>query len=258
MDVDGLLSIVRWTPALAALREQQLDRGDLQTRLDVSRPTVHRLTRALEDEGLVERVDGTLVLTALGESIADEAIGFERTVRTARRLAPVLEAVQDVPVAFDLADFADATVTRAEPGNPYRPVNRFMELVRETETLRGLDPASINPLHLDELHTAIVEGMETHAVYPPDVAAELLASNPERVREAAESQNLTIRTYADLPFGLTICDERVGVGIYDDDLGMLQYYLDTAAPGAREWAEAVYDQYWTEADRIDLERALAE
>lgn len=251
MGAEDLISLVRRGPALRALSREPMDRRDLQERLDVSRPTIHRLTRALEEGALIERIDGEVALTALGETVAEALESFEREVSAARRLAPVLEAARDLDVDFEVDHFADATVTRAEPGNPYAPVTRFMALVGETGTLRGLDPASINPLHVDEIHRRIVAGMETDAIYHPAVAADVLETNPERARTAFESGNLTLRTHEDLPFGLTLCDDRIGIGVYDDQNGMLELYVDTDAPGARAWAEEVYASFLASADRLD-------
>ena len=251
MDTDALVAVVKRASALTELANGPMDRRDLEAHLGVSRPTVHRLLRALGEEGLIERVDGEVVLTGLGEAVTEEVVAFERNVRSARRLAPVLNTFRDLPIEFDAEQFADATVTSAEPTDPYRPVNRFMSILSDTGTVRGIDPASINPLHVDELNDAIIAGMETDAIYPPAVVENLVGNFPERARKAFESGNLTLRTHEETPFGLTICDDRVGLGIYDDDTGLLTFYVDTDAPGARAWALDVYESYLAEAERFD-------
>ncbi|RJT02675.1 winged helix-turn-helix domain-containing protein [Halococcus sp. IIIV-5B] len=265
METERLIDLVRRAPVLDALRSTGgMDRRELERHLGVSKSTVHRFTRALRDEDLVERSAGEFVLTPLGEVSAETLAEFETTIETAWAVAPVLEAAAAHDVQFDVAAFANATVTTAEPGNPYRPVSRFMSLVNETETLRGLDPASINPLHLDEIYERIVDGMRTDAVFPPEVVEELLRTNPERAEHAFASGNLALRVHDDLPFGLTLCDDRVGVGVYGDETGLLRTYVDTDAPAAREWAEAVYTSYREEAaeltdhaDLADLESVAA-
>lgn len=257
METDALIEIVRRTPVFAALGERPMDRRDLQECLDVSRPTVHRLTRALDERGLVERVDGEFALTALGEAIAAEVTTFERNVETAYEIAPLLGVAKEHDLPVDTPAFTDATVTSAEPGNPYRPVNRFMSLVENTDRLRGLDPAALNPLHIEDIHRRIVEGMETDAVFPPAVVEDVLTSNPERARTALESGNLTLRTHEELPFGLTLCEERIGVGVYDAETGMLRTYIDTDSPAAREWAEDVYERYRNAATPLGEHADLA-
>jgi len=258
MSSDELVELARRASALAALREEPLDRRRLQERLEVSRPTIHRVTRSFEDRGLVERSEGQLALTPLGDLIAQSVIEFRQTVRTARRIEPLFGVVPDCDPAFVREAFADAVVTTAEPGDPYNGVRRFMSLLEDTDRLRGIDPAAINPLHLDALHARIVDGMVTDAVLLPDVVASLLESNPKRAREAFATGNLTLRTHDDLPFGLTLCDDRIGVGIYDADTGLLQTYIDTGSPAAREWAEEVYAEYREASTTLHDHPELAE
>lgn len=248
METERLIELVRRGPVLDVLcREGVVDRRELEDHLGVSRSTVHRFTRSLRDSGLIDRTADGFVLTPLGEVCAREVAEFESTIETAWELAPVLEAASASDIEIDPEAFADVTVTTAEPGNPYRPVNRFMTLVEGTETLRGLDPASINPLHLEDLYGRIVGGMETEVVFPPTVVWELLSSNPDRARAAFGSGNLSIRVHDELPFGLTLCDDRIGVGVYDDEVGLLRTYADTDAPAAYEWAEDVYAEYRAES-----------
>ncbi|WP_049899173.1 helix-turn-helix transcriptional regulator [Halococcus agarilyticus] len=258
MDTERLIEIVRRAPVLDALQaEGEMDRRELEARLGVSKSTVHRFTRALGEHGLVERSGGEFVLTPLGEVCAEAVATFDASIETAWELAPILRVADAHGVGLDVELFADATVTTAAPGDPYRPVNRFMSLVTETTTLRGLDPASINPLHLDEIHERIVDGMVTDAVFPPSVVENLLTANPDRAAAAFASGNLTLRVHDDLPFGLTLCDDRIGVGVYDDETGLLRLYADTAAPAAYEWAETVYADYHEEAVALAEHDALS-
>jgi predicted transcriptional regulator len=258
MGNDVLLEVVRRRAVLTTLQENAMAPSDLADRLDISRSTVHRVARQMEAENLVERSDGHLGLTPLGDVVADELRAFEETFAAAQRLEPALAAFHDTRFTFPVDAFADATITEATPQDPYRPVNRFMSLIEGTETVRGIDPASINPLHLDDLHQAVVDGMETDAVFRPSVVEELFRNNPERVRTAYESGNLTLRTHEDLRFGLTLCDDRVGLGVYDGETGMMELYLDTDSPAAYEWAEGVYATYLVEADVVDWRAKLPE
>lgn len=251
MKQEALVDLVRRGPALTALRDRgPMDRHELQEHLDVSRPTVHRLTRALEDRKLVARTEEGCSLTALGETITEALDEFKHATETAERLAPVLAAVADQDPSFDPTAFADATVTLAEPGNPYRAVERFMELLDASETLQGLDPAPINPLHVEEIYTRVRDGMDTDAVFSPEAMRSLLTTYPDRMATVFESGHLTLRTHSELPFGLTLCDERVGIGVYDDDTGLLRTYVDTDAPAARGWAEKIYTEYRSGATEL--------
>lgn len=253
IDTAALITLVRRASAFAALREQPLDRRDLEKCLDVSKPTVHRLTRTLGEKDLVERSNGVFALTGLGEAVADVTAEFIQSVETAYRLAPLMEAFQHQSPAFDITGFADATMTTAGPGDPYRPMRRYYSLIEETETLRGFDTTTLSPEYIDAVHQQIRDGMETELIYPPAVVTHLLSARPERTAELVESDHLVLRVYADLPYGLAIFDERVAIASYCEMTGALRAFTDTNSPAAREWAEEVYESYWDEAEYFDMD-----
>ncbi|KTG21460.1 hypothetical protein AUR66_17180 [Haloferax profundi] len=93
--------------------------------------------------------------------------------------------------------------------------------------------------------------METDIVYLSAVVEEMLDSYPDAIADAVERGQLTLSTHDNLPFGLAIFDDRVGLGGYDET-GMLSAFVDTDAPKARDWANDLYRQYRDEAVRLDL------
>lgn len=241
---ERLVTLVRRRPVLEALREGSHDRRDLESRLDVSKPTVLRATGTLAEFGLVERVDGRFRLTAQGEVVAAALDRFERIERAASRLGPFLRTT-DYDVAVE--HFADAEVTTRAPGDPYRPVRRFMTLVDRTDRLRGFDVATVAPGNVDSLYQQIVDGMRTDVCYPESVVETIVETAPERSTAAAESGNLTLRIAKDLPCGLALFDERVGLGGYDPETGALAAFVDTDDPDAYAWGEAEFERYRADA-----------
>jgi predicted transcriptional regulator len=131
-------------------------------------------------------------------------------------------------------------VTVADPDDPYRPVERFVSLVAESETFRGFNTTHMAPLVLGEFHRQVFEGTDAEIVYLPATVETLFETYPERASAAVKEGHLSLRTRDDLPYGLAIFDERVGIGGYDDDTGGMQVFVDTDSPIAFEWAERVY------------------
>ena len=240
IDTDLLGDIVRHGPVLEALRDEPLDRREIEERLDVSRATSHRFTRWLDEQGFVEKIDGRSQLTGRGEAVADEVLRFEANVRTVHRMAPLLDIICEDHQEFVVEPFVDATVTIAEPDDPYQPVERFISLVGESETFRGFNTTHMAPLVLGEFHQRVFDGTDTEMIYLPHIVEKLFETYPTQATEAIESGHLTLRTRDDLPYGLAIFDERVGIGGYDESTGMMQVFVDTDSPIAREWAERVY------------------
>ncbi|MGM0604884.1 MAG: helix-turn-helix transcriptional regulator [Halobacteriota archaeon] len=254
VDTELLGDIVRHGPILEALLEEPLDRREIEDRLDISRATSHRYIQWLDEQEFVKKVDGRFQLTWRGAVIAEEILRFEANVRTAHRLTPLLDAVCDDHRDFVLEPFMNSTITVAEPEDPYRPVERFMALVRESETLRGFNTTHMAPLALGEFHQQLFEDIDTEIIYLPSIAEKLFETYPERAKKAIKRGHLALRTRGTLPYGLAIFDERVGIGGYDEATGIMQVFVDTDEPIAREWAERVYASVRDDSELLD-ERA---
>ncbi|QLG62127.1 helix-turn-helix transcriptional regulator [Halorarum salinum] len=240
IDTDLLGDVVRHGPVLEALLEEPLDRRGIEARLDVSRATSHRYTQWLDEQGFVEKADGRFQLTWRGEVVAEEVLRFEANVRTAHRLTPLLDAICEDHREFVVEPFVDATITVAELDDPYGPVERFLSLVDESEAFRGFNTTHMAPLVLGEFHRRVFDETDTEIIHLPATVRKLFETYPERAREAIDRGHLALRTRDDLPYGLALFDERVGIGGYDETTGLMQVFVDTDAPIGREWAERVY------------------
>lgn len=250
VDTDLLGDIVRHRPVLEALRAEPLDRREIEERLDVSRATSHRFTQWLDEQDFVERVDGRIQLTGRGEAVADEVLRFEANVRTVHRLAPLLDVICEDHQDFVIEPFVDARVTLAKPDDPYQPVERFISLLGESETFRGFNTTHMAPFVLGGFHHQIFEETDTEIIYLPHIVEKLFETYPERAREAIECGHLALRTRDDLPYGLAIFDERVGIGGYDEATGLMQVFVDTDASIACEWADRVYASVREDSDPL--------
>lgn len=257
VDTDLLGDIVRHGPVLEVLLEESLDRREIEERLDVSRATSHRYTQWLDEQEFAEKADGRFKLTWRGEVIAEEVLRFEANVRTAHRLTPLLNAVCDDHREFIVEPFVDATITVAEPDDPYRPVERFITLVNESETFRGFNTTHMAPLILGEFHQRMFDEIDAEIIYLPHIMEKLFETYPERAREAIDRGDLALRTRDELPYGLAIFDDCVGIGGYDETTGLMQVFVDTNAPIAWEWAERVYAAVRADSKPLEKQTDLA-
>jgi predicted transcriptional regulator len=136
MEIDEFVGLTRRSPVLGALREGPLDRRDLQERVGVSRPTIHRQIRALESDGLVVKRDGAFVLTPVGELAAAE---FARTFEVMGTVSTLSRVVQWLPVSafdFDFARLRDAEVTLPHPNDPFAPTRRMLRRIHGADRIR--------------------------------------------------------------------------------------------------------------------------
>lgn len=253
-ETDRLVQVLRYHPVFEALRREPLERRELEDRLGVSRATSHRYVRSLAEIGLIEKAGDAYRLTRLGEDVAAAVAAYDRAVRPRLRLAPLARAASGVSPPLDVEAFLDATVTSADHGDPYAPLTRFVSLVQETGSLRGINTCRIAPTYMEEFQGRILAGMETELIDLPGIIEDIMEHYPEKCVEVCVSGNLTPLVHpADgaLPFGLVLFDDRVGVGLFDGTTGTLRTFVDTADRAARAWASELYAAYRGESAPLE-------
>jgi predicted transcriptional regulator len=235
-DVEFLARSKNRVAILEALHDAPASRGDLQEHLDIDRVTLGRILEAFKERGWIMEGETAYETTFVGELVATQFGTIQTTMRGARNLRPLVGRLPAESFDFGPEHLVDATVTTAGTGDPYAPLRRFIELTEETEALRGYDTTTIAPMYVDELREKILEGMETDIVFLPPVLEQLVADYRAEVAEAIASGHLTLWCANELPCGLAIFDDRVGIGAYHPQSGLLDVFLDTADPAVRSWA----------------------
>ncbi|MCU4800523.1 hypothetical protein OB920_09090 [Halobacteria archaeon HArc-gm2] len=235
-DVEFLARSENRVAVLDSLREGPATRAALQDRLGIDRVTLGRILASFEDREWVGTDGERYATTFLGDLVADRFGGFRSFVATARDLRALVGTVPLAELGFPVDRLADATVTTAGEGDPYAPVRQFMECVRDSDSLSGYDTTTIAPIYVDEIREEILGGMTTEIVYRPPVIDQIVSDYREAVAGAVESGHLTLWVAEDLPCGLAIFDDRVGIGAYDDETGMLEVFVESDDPAIREWA----------------------
>ena len=117
--------------------------------------------------------------------------------------------------------------------------------------MRCIDSNSIVPLYISDIQERIVDGLEAEDILAPSVVANVLAEYPGKCIEACRSGHLTVHLHEELPYGLAIFDDRVGIGVRNEETRTLQMFVDTDSPAVREWAETVFESYRSEAIRME-------
>lgn len=254
-DVEFLARSDHRVDALAALANQPRSRAELRELTGASRSTIGRTLREFDDRHWIRRDGHRYEATQLGAFVVTglqdltDRLETERTLREVWQWLPIEEG------GFTIEMAADAVVTVAETDDPYRPVNRFVSLLRETTRFRvvGFELALLEPCK-DELSRQIVDGMQTEIIDPPSVARHILSTYPEHCSAPRGSGNLTVRLHDDVPpYGVAIFDRRIGISGHNPESGTVRVLIDTDTPAAREWAESTYDSYRRESRPLALE-----
>ena len=249
---ETIATATRRSSFLAALASGPKRKRDLRDELDVSRSTVYKAVRELDEQGLVERTDDGLVLTLAGRMVESAYATFHGTVadvcRT-RELLSNLPRTVDVPPAL----LDDADVVTAQRHAPNRPVRLFEELVRDADVVRGISPVAL-PQYVEVFHEQATDGdLAADLVLEKPVVEYLLSEYGDEFGETLETGRLAVwETEATLPFGLVVVEgERSVVGVVAyDERGELRGLVVNESIEAVTWGRKTFDEYRSSGTRL--------
>lgn len=253
-DIEYLARSEHRITALAALARRPQSRADLLAITGVSQSTMGRTLREFEERNWIRRDGKEYEATPPGAFVAAGMRELVDRVDTEQRLRDVWRLLPDEESGFTLEMVDDAVVTVADIDDPYRPVNRFLELVRDTDRFRfaGFNVALLEPCK-DQLCQLVLDGMQTEIIDPPNVVQYIRSSCPDQFSEMLERGDLTLRIHDDLPtYGIGLFDDRVAISGYDPSTGTVKVLVDTDAPEVREWAESTYGIYRRQIPTLPL------
>lgn len=245
-------------PTLVALTVRPRSRSELWELAGVSESTIRRTLREFEERGWIRRNGYRYEATQTGALIATGVADLLERFETERQLRDVWSWLPGEENDFSVDLCVDSVVSVAEADDPYRPVNRFVSLFREADSIRfvGIDVAMIEPCR-EELCERIRDGMQTEFINRPRVVTYIRSTQPEPFAAALESGNLTVQLHDDLPpYGVCLFPDRVAIAGYDPDSVTVRVLVDTDNPEARDWAESFYESYRRRTPTIPLEHVL--
>lgn len=244
-------SITRAT-ILEALLAGPLDSGELDERVPMSRSTIHRATRSLGRSGVLAKNDDGFELTGFGAVLAEETRRYRSNVATARELDEFLNVVSTEDVDIPLEHFADAEILRPRPRQAHFGVDRIIDLIQESDSLR-LFTSIISPLYVKVAHREMVNGMDIEAIFDTSVVDIILSKYVDEAIESLESGHFSVHVADDVPFELFIYDHTMAIAAHDES-ALPRMFVETDAPEAIRWAEDLYRTYEERAWEFDLER----
>lgn len=225
---------------LEVLAEGQLHKPELVDRLNVSRSTVDRAIRELENAGFVEKGKGGYTATLTGR------IAYERH-RTYRREVDALVDAQRVldplpaAVEFDVDAITGAESILGTEQTPYQPREAMADTIRDAETYRAVLPTLPDPKHLRQLYEHVVtQGNPAELILPRELLDPLREELPVRLPVMADSDGFSLFV-GDVPeFGVM----RTGAGaestvstLVFTSGGNLHGLMRNRSPEAVAWAD---------------------
>ena len=249
---ETIATATRRSSLLAALSTEAKQQRALRDELGVSRSTVYKAVRELDEQGLVERTDDGLALTLAGRMVESAYARFHETasdVCRTRELLSILPRDADVPTAL----LEDADVVTAERYAPNRPVRRFEKLVSSADAVRGISPVAL-PQYVDLFHEQATQAdLAVDLVLEKPVVEYLLTEYADQLGETLDTGRLTVwETESLLPFGLLVVEgerDAVGVVVYDDR-GELRGLVVNESNAAVDWGRETFDAFRSSATSL--------
>lgn len=237
---DGLLRL---------LADGPMDKPALRDALGVSRSTVYKALRELEELGLVHRVGDGYALTQFGRLARRKHDEYRATLGRLCEARDVLAAVPDgclLPVAF----VERGRVVGATRHAPERPLGVYEPVAAESDRLRVVSSVAM-PRYLPPAYERVVErGDLAVDLVVADAAFDYLASYDRFDDLLAADSFRAARTDREVPFGLTVFDDHAAGLTAHNDAGSLRGLLLSDAPAAVAWGEQVFQRFREAAEEV--------
>jgi predicted transcriptional regulator len=241
----------RRTEFLECLLEQPKDKRMLVDDIGMSRATVDRGLRELENAGLIEYTDGRFALSTIGKITEYGLSDLIETIGLGQRLRPFLRWVSYDKFDIDIHLLADAELLLPEPGDPWAMMNRHVQMLKEADNGRVIQP--VTSLYAMEVaYERIVNAGATGASVVESSVADTFQTNPnytELVEGMIATGRFDLYIYGGtIPYFLGVFDETVQIGADED--GEPRAILETDSAKVLKWAENKYEEYRQQAKLV--------
>ncbi|MFC7202999.1 helix-turn-helix transcriptional regulator [Haloferax namakaokahaiae] len=238
---------LRRDEVIAQVRAGPIDIRSLTDAVDVSRPTVHRSLKELQEHDIVAETTGGYVVTSYGELLFERYRSFLSEFGDMEDHRELLMGLDDASSICDSL-LEGATYTKSVPFAPEKPISEVEAFVRGATTVRGFTPFIV------ERYAMLFHDQVTSR----SLDAEILTSRPvfdytsvhwqDQLEEAIAAGLEYLVVEDSFPFGLLIAEEPdEAVCVIVDDNGTLRGVIQNDNPDAVEWGRNLYEQYRTQA-----------
>lgn len=244
--LEVITTIIQRSDVLECLLEEPRDTRSLVDKLDISRSTVNRSVRDLEQLDLIEYRDGQYHITLSGRLAFHEFWNYVQCLGSIIAAQEVLNNLAS-DCDIDARAVVEAEVVVPEPAAAYIPGERIEELVRHADRWKGLAYAQSHSGVIDLVHKQIMEEeMTIDVVFRTELWEYAQSAYQEKLDTWRDTGRFQAFTVDSLPFGLQIIEtgikKHVCILAYNQD-DQLQGLIVTESEPTVEWAEETYQKY---------------
>lgn len=240
--------------ALQALTEAPRTRYELEDALGISRATVGRILHDFEANAWIQRTGQTYESTPIGAWVCTAFTRLLRVMETECRLRGVLPWFPIDAVGFDIEWLRGAEIVRPTQSNPMAPIDRAVELLRTGTHVRILT-TQVVAAFFDLLRKGVVYGDTTQeGVATPEVY-ETIMNDPELAaafQDMCQVETTAFFIAADVPLILHIVDEKVLIGLIDDE-GTPRAAIISDNDTVYAWAVKTFETYRAKSEPVEFD-----
>lgn len=234
---------------LRAVGDEGARKNELTDALDVSRSTVDRAVRELEEADLLAREAGRCRRTLAGNLALAEYDGYRRRldgIVDGRELLAVLPP----DARFDARVLADADIRVTEAHAPYESVSPVSDLIERATRTRTV-ASGVIPQQVETYRRAILEdGLEAQFVVTDRVIEHVIETYDDALSEALATGRVEFRlTDEPMPYSVVVAETpdgtRVGVLVYGD--AGVRGTVRNDDPAAVAWGLDLFERFWERA-----------
>lgn len=237
-------TVARRSGVLRAVVDGPATKPDLDEALPVSRSTIDRSLRELEDAALVTRDDGGYRGTLAGRLALAEHDRYRQRLDGLDDAASLLSTV-DPDADLDPAMFADARVVESTRASPQRPIEALYDHVERATRVKGFAPA-VHPQQVETYHEQVVEeGMAIDIVVTAEALERLVTDYGGRFEEAMALDRVSFWEAAgQLPYSVTVAETPEGAlaGLLVNAADGIRGCVMNDDPAAVAWAERRFER----------------
>lgn len=243
---DGAVSVIQTLlkrkQVVDCLRDGITQKREIEEAIDISRPTIDRSIRDLEELGAVVRRNGSIEFTLYGLFIVNKFRNMLNTYQTFTQVRPLLLSLpSETHLTMDVLEEAEVTVP--EEYAPHEPLRSTEESLKQASEVKVIAPTII-PRQIELLSDRVINSDLDCELLVREAAVDVLLSDGyhETIEELLEN-NCSIWSSPDpANFGLMLVDlDTVHIIGYSNS-GGITAVITTDSKLAVEWAENVFVQ----------------
>lgn len=240
--------------AIQLLAEEPRDRDELIERIDISRATLSRLLRQLEDREWVTQ-DGTrYTTTRFGAAMANDITQVLDTATTIRQFQGIAQYLPFDELGIEFHQLRGARITEATSSDPAAPARRVGQLLDAADRTRILKQA-IDPNASRPHYEVVIQGKQRTEVILTSEAIDTVNENRETrqwFQDMITNEVPVYRYDGSVPINLKIIDETVVLSVTDEN-GLLPALIETSDEEIFSWAVETFESYGEQAAVVEEE-----